>query len=118
MDSRPRARASRAGTLAPGARSAATSRLHRFGSAFGPGRPQLERRGTDICAQGYSVNPMVAEQHKEVLVARLDEVTRELDVTVARLDELTGELDQITSALGSLDEELRSSDELLAATLS
>ena len=48
------------------------------------------------------------------LLARIEELERELDGSIERLDALTTDLDRITHALGEIDDQLRMEDELLA----
>ena len=59
---------------------------------------------------------MRLELQKDVLLARLDEVTSDVDRSIERLDGLTRELDEITGALDSIDDLLRTDDGLLAAS--
>ena len=58
---------------------------------------------------------MRLELQKDVLVARLDEVTSDVDRSIERLDGLTRELDEIAVALNSIDDLLRTDAGLLTA---
>jgi hypothetical protein len=52
---------------------------------------------------------------KEILLARLESLERDLDGSVERLDEMTREIERIAHALRVIDAELGEDDELLGA---